>query len=251
VALANRLPDPYYKLDTSGAGSETGSGDAGPGFANVKLTSDQKMAVTRTNSQRVIARAIAGHKWNIDIGYHPMTRSEFDPVYTFLLQQRGPLTPFFVSLPQYRTVKNSGWQTILNSSSPSYTFPVPGGVAAGTTQLTITVTPSSGSYTATSANIPKPGELFTVNDSNNSNHTKAYMITMVERNGDLQAGSAALNANQLRLTVNPPITKFIGTNGLLVFKEPLIKTIAPTAVREYSLNTENLYSFSLKLEEYL
>ncbi|OUW92931.1 MAG: hypothetical protein CBD88_07845 [Flavobacteriales bacterium TMED228] len=250
MALANRLPDPYYKIDTSGAGSETGSGDAGPGFASIKLTSDQKMAVTRTNSQRVIARGIAGQKWNVDINYHPMTREEFDPVYTFLLQQRGPLTPFFVALPQYRTVKNTGWQAILDNSNPTYTFPVTTAIAAGATQVTFTVTPSSGSYTATSANIPKPGELFTLTDTN-SNHTKAYMITMVERNGDLQSGSAALNANQIRLTINPPFAKAISTNGLLTFKQPLIKVIAPTAVQTYSLNTDNLYKFSLKLEEYL
>lgn len=251
MALANRLPDPYYKIDTSGGGSETGSGDAGPGFASVKLTSDQRMVVTRTNSQRVIARGIAGQKWNVDISYNPMTREEFDPVYTFLLQQRGPLTPFFVALPQYRTVKNTSWQTILDSSSPTYTFPVTGAVTAGATQVTITVTPSSGSYTATSANIPKPGELFTLTDSSNSNHTKAYMITMVERNGDKQAGSAALNANQLRLTINPPLAKAISANGLLTFKQPLIKVIAPTAIQTYSLNTNNLFKFALKLEEYL
>ena len=53
--------------------------------ARADLTADQKTITSRTNSNRVSARAIAGHKWNIDIGYNPMTQTEFNPVYAFLL----------------------------------------------------------------------------------------------------------------------------------------------------------------------
>ena len=65
--FSNRLPDPDYKIRYSGEGGDTTNADAGPGFASVKLTSDQKIMVSRTNSGRVLAKAVAAQKWNIDI----------------------------------------------------------------------------------------------------------------------------------------------------------------------------------------
>ena len=55
----------------------------------------------------MVARAIVGHSWEIGLGYNPMTRLEFEPIYNFLLQRRGGLKPFFVSLPQYRVPQDS------------------------------------------------------------------------------------------------------------------------------------------------
>ena len=55
--FSNRLPDPDYTIGYWGAGAASAdsaaSADHGPGFASVKLTSDQKVMVSRTNSGRV------------------------------------------------------------------------------------------------------------------------------------------------------------------------------------------------------
>ena len=75
------------------------------------------------------------------------------------------------------------------------------------------------------------------------------MITTVETLNVQQAGSVA--ANQIRLGISPPLAKEVKQNAVFNFITPLFKVIMPTAIRSYSLNTENLYSFSLKLEEYL
>ena len=91
--FTNILPDPNNAIGESG---QTG-GTAGPGYSSVKLSSEHKMMNTRTKSGRLISREVSGHKWNISISYNPMTRAEFEPVYSFLLQKRGSLTPFFVS----------------------------------------------------------------------------------------------------------------------------------------------------------
>jgi len=259
--LANRLPDPNYKRDTYGSGSESGSGSAGPGFANIQLTSSQNMMMTRTNSQRVIARAIAGHRWDVTIGYHAMTQAEFAPVYAFLLQQRGPLTPFYVSLPQYRVLTNAAWKTVVTANSgANYTFQL-SATNAGSTVITVTVLAASGvtaysAATSNAVNVPAPGELININDPSDINHNKAYMITMVETDADNftenETSYGSLASNQLRLTLNCPLAKKIhSTSARAVFDNPLIKVISPKAVTNYSLNTDNLYKFSLKLEEYL
>ena len=98
TSFANDLPDPNFKIGYYGATDTQTEAKPGPGFASVRLTNDQKMLVSRTNSQRILARSVAGQKWNVDINYHPMTREQFEPVYSFLLRQKGPITPFFVSL---------------------------------------------------------------------------------------------------------------------------------------------------------
>ena len=71
--FANRLPDPAFNVAPDGSTTNAGAGDFGPGFASVKFTSEQPVSMTRTNSGRVITRAIVGHHWKIEISYHPMT----------------------------------------------------------------------------------------------------------------------------------------------------------------------------------
>jgi hypothetical protein len=100
----NILPNPDNAYNV--AGQDSGN-DTGPGFVSVKLSSEHKINNQRTNSGRLISRELSGHKWNIDITYNPLTREEFDPVYSFLLQSRGSMKPFFISLPQYSVPKDS------------------------------------------------------------------------------------------------------------------------------------------------
>jgi hypothetical protein len=128
------LPDPDNKIGAAGESLPTGT--AGPGYASVKLTSDQKIITSRTNSNRLSARTIAGHKWNIDIGYNPMTQEQFLPIYNFLLQRIGPLNPFYISLPQYKTPQNSTFSTALqDSTNPLYMYPTTAEAAGATSML--------------------------------------------------------------------------------------------------------------------
>ena len=82
------------------------------------------------------------------------------------------------------------------------------------------------------------------------------MITAVETryaNYDdaLTEGDGDDFSKTLRITLNPPLVRAVTSVGAVTFKDPLFKVILPQAVREYSLNTDNLYKFGLKLEEYL
>ena len=111
--FTNILPDPNNAIGESGQAG----GTAGPGYSSVKLASEHQMMNTRTNSGRLISREVSGHKWNIDISYNPMTRDEFEPIYSFLLQKRGSLTPFFVSLPQYKAPRDTTFATFVASNT--------------------------------------------------------------------------------------------------------------------------------------
>ena len=64
------LPSPTQPIGTAGQAGGTN----GPGYASVTFSSEAPIQLSRTNSGRVITRSIAGHKWNINITYNPMTR---------------------------------------------------------------------------------------------------------------------------------------------------------------------------------
>ena len=262
--LSNRLPDPDYRYTYWGADGAADAtslanyDDIGPGFASVKLTSDQKIMRSRTNSQRVLSRAVAGQKWDINIGYHEMTRAEFEPVNAFLLSRQGSLTPFFVSLPQYNTPRNTAWATVVDyAAANSGSFTVTGEHLAGVKRVTFTVPTIVPAYTVGAApsvitHIPAQGDIVNISDANDTNHTKAYMITAIEtRNANYDGALNDSSADTLRITLNPPLARAISVSGRVIFRDPLFKVIMPKATQSYSLNTDNLYKFGLKLEEYL
>jgi hypothetical protein len=103
---------------------------------------------------------------------------------------------------------------------------------------------------------PTPGDLFTVSDASASNHTKAYMVTRVETVTDYLnvSGGIVPTENQVRIHFTPGLSKNIndadaGENQKLEFYNPLIRVVLPRAVHQYSLDTNNLYKYSLKVEE--
>ena len=202
-SFANRLPDPVFKITE--AGENSNSGLAGPGFASVKFTSEQPVSISRANSGRVISRAIVSHKWKIQITYNPMTRDEFEPVYNFLLEKRGRLKPFFVKLPQHSP-----------RTTTSGTYTIQGPASAGSSSILTTVSSLSGGL--------RPGDLVTINDSQNSNHTKAYQIVKVnDSTNKLSSDTDLNNANERRLFLVPPLARTVSNSSTVTFANPLIK----------------------------
>ena len=229
-AFANRLPDPAYKITE--AGDNHSSGTAGPGFASVRFSSEQPVSISRTNSGRVISRAIVGHRWKINISYNPMTREEFEPVYSFLLEKRGRLKPFFISLPQYNSPR----------TSTSGTISVDGAITAGASNFKVD---GFGSVTGGL----RPGDMFNFNSSN-SNHKKAYQITRVLTNSDYLTGGTQPATDERIYYVTPPIEKAVEDNATIDYgSDTLIRVVQAADVQEYNLGTNNLYEFSLSLEE--
>ena len=231
-AFTNRLPDPNWGISEAGEGHAT-SYTEGPGFASVKFTANQPVAFSRTNSGRVTTRSIVGHYWSIGITYNPMTRDEFEPIYNFLLEKRGRLKPFFVALPQHITTRTttSGSLTVQGSiTSGDSNFLVDGmdGLTGGL----------------------RPGDMFTFLDSGNSNHNKIYKVVRVADSTNKLSSDTALNtSDERRLYVVPPVEKDVTDNSTLTYASPLFRVVQKSDVQEYSLGTNNLYTFSLNLEE--
>ena len=226
-SFSSRLPAPNYSIEETGKG---GSGTAGPGFASVKFTSNQPVAISRTNSGRVTTRSISAQFWRISVTYNPMTRDQFEPVYNFLQERRGRLKPFEIVLPQYNSPRSSVSSTILAD----------GAITAGATNFMVDGV-TSGSL--------RPGDMFTFNDSNNSNHKKVYQVTRVLTTTDYLTGNQPTDSNHRVYYTTPSIEKSVSDNTPIVYTNPVFRVIQSSDIVEYSLGTNNLYSFSLNLEE--
>ena len=227
----NTLPDPSNKIGD--AGQADSSGSAGPGFASVKFTSEQPSSISRTNSGRVISRAIVGQRWKIQISYNPMTREQFEPIYAFLQEKRGRLQPFFVILPQYSTSRDSTLNRTVTTNtavSAGANHFVAAGFGSGNGELKI-------------------GDMINFNDSNNSTHKKAYQITRVLTNSNYLTGGIQPSSSQRLYYVSPHIEKAVASGQGVVYTNTKFRVIQASDVTEYDLGTNNLYQFSLSLEE--
>ena len=230
----NILPDPNNVIGDAGQAT----GTAGPGYASVKLSSENQTIRSKTNSGRLISRASAYHTWKVNINYNPMTQADFNRIYSFLIHRRGSIDPFFVSLPQYRTPQDSTFASYAQSNNL--------GAAASFTAGSTNVLLEKTGYNHGTNKTPTPGDLFTISGAN-SNHKKAYMVTRVMAD-DYHSDNGAPATNQVRIHFTPGLAKTIANADGFVFHNPLIRVIAKD-LQEYQLGTNNLYQFGLSLEE--
>ena len=234
TSFNTRLPDPNWGVNDAGDAHATNFTE-GPGFATVKFSSEQPVSFNRTNSGRVTTRAIVGQHFKIDITYNPMTRAQFEPVYSFLMEKRGRLKPFFVVLPQYSTPQ----------TTTSGTISVLGSITSGDSNFLV-----DGYSGVNSGGGLKPGDIFNFADSGNSNHKKAYQIVRVASNTDRLASDSAIDStDKKRFYVVPPIEKGVTDNSTITYIDPMFRVVQNKDVQSYALGTNNLFSFSLTLEE--
>jgi hypothetical protein len=241
TTFSDLLPDPINKINNAGAVDAAGS--AGPGFAKIKFTSDNTTQVSRTISGRGVTASPSYHSWSFDISYNPMTRAEFDPVGAFLEMRRGRLNPFYVILPQHARPKDTTFATYAAANMNGITAAA--ATAAGSPTLMLN------GFTAVSGS-PSPGDFFTITDSSDANHKKAYKVLRVEDNGTYQVGTTqpALNT-QRRVWTQPPMSRAVASGAIINFINPRFRVIQKGDTMEYDLDTDNLYQFSLSLEEIL
>ena len=236
ITFTNRLPDPNWTIHTSGAGHAS-SYTAGPGFKSIKLSSNSPVQISRTNSGRVITRQVAGHKWGISITYNPMTREEFEPVYSFLLQRKGRLNPFYVVLPNQSSSRNTAFGAYSGAITVEGTHTAGSGVMLQTGHEDDPLTTQ-----------PQPGDMFTITDSDDSLHTKSYRVTRITNEDNFLTGSEPAAAERY-VYFTPNLQRSTKDEAIINYTNPQIRVILKNDVQEYSLGTNNLYTFGLQLQE--
>jgi hypothetical protein len=249
------LPDPDYGVNYAGLEDDNPAFKGQP-FKAVQVKAMQPTESDRTISGKLIYRNKAYNKWKIGITYNPMTLEEFEPVQRFLMQKRGSLNPFTVSLPQYKYPQDSAFKTTVSTVEPivENTPYKAGGTSLDVSHTAWTVAHEYG------AGLPSVGDIFTVQaEDYDSLHTKTYMVTRVETTRDpvntpglvfpeyLEGYQPA--DTQIRVHFSPGLQRGITQSTSLKFYEPLFRVVQAQDTTEYSLNTEGLYSYSIRLEE--
>lgn len=229
------LPDPIISIGEAGQAG----GTAGQGFAKVSLTKPDIVDVDRTIFGRTISRRQKYPMWQVQLNYNPMTKEQFDPIYSFLLEKQNGLRPFFVVLPQYRLPKDVDFANYVQSTN---TITTTSSALAGYTYMEIEDTEGVTEGT----NIPKFGDLFHIEDSNDSFHTKAYMVDRVETSG---SNVTPPTTGSIRVHFSPALQRNVANGALVEFNSPKLFVRQVGNVQEYALDNAGLYNFSLKLEE--
>lgn len=251
TTFSDLLPDPNNKIDTAGVAVTDITGSAGPGFASVKFRSNRQVQVSRTISGRGITASPGYHVWEFDINYNPLTRAEFEPVATFLETREGRLRPFFVILPQHNKPQDSLFNTYCVNNPTGITASQ---ATAGSTSFMINGTAGMTEETLgtlLNKRNPSPGDFINIVDSNDVNHVKAYKITRVETNTNHRSGTTVPTTTQRRIHVTPALVRNVTSGAVVRFINPRFRVIQKGDTLEYDLNTDNLYQFSLSLEEIL
>jgi hypothetical protein len=234
--FSNILPDPVNKI--TDAGDSDPSGVAGPGFAGVKFTSHGETQVSRTNSGRGVHRDQGVQYFSFTIKYNPMLREQFDPVDAFLASRNARRDPFFVVLPQYSKPKVAAFATF----AQTYVIRAKGAYTSGKESMMVDSTSVFPAYS-------RPGDMFTITDPADANHLKVYKVTRVETNARYQAGTTQPTTSEMRLHFSPPLQRSVSDNSVINFINPKFRVVARSDLREYDLDTDNLYSYSLDVEE--
>ena len=166
-----------------------------------------------------------------------MTRDQFEPVYSFLLEKNSRLNPFYVQLPQHMLSRNTAFAT----ANPTITTATTGSKGAGYIL--------QAGHSTTQTTEPQPGDMFTLSDTNDSLHTKAYRVTRVMNNGTYNSAIHSQPTTAQRIVYFTPHLQRDVSSGATCDYTPLIRVMLKNDVQSYNLGTNNLYEFSLNLEE--
>ncbi len=191
------------------------TGGTTAGFKTVALSSKQDRQTFRTNSGRLITNYNSAHIWKATISYNEITKEQFDIIYTFLLRMQTERTAFYVKMPHWNQETE-----IANIAT------------------TEDILPGSGQFFYGSTVTSNPGQYFNVEDPKNPQHVKTYMYTGREGGGDI--------------LTTPSMQYFVNTGAVLNFTDVKLRVVLEKqATISYTVNQDNLYKLSLKVEEAL
>ena len=187
-----------------------------PEFASIGFGSEQKTITSTTDSGKMFAVQIDGQRFKFSASYPPMTRSEFAPVYAFIMKQRSQKETFQIALPDLKNAKGDVSGTVTVSGSHS----------AGDT--TIDITGITGTLKA--------------GDFVKFGHSKVYMV-VADATGDV--------SNNATITIEPPLRSALADSESVTYDDVQFTVRLTNDVQEFNTNDLDLYRFEVDLIEAL
>jgi hypothetical protein len=186
-----------------------------PAFNAINLESDSPSLFSEAISGRMQSRKIGGQKWRFTASYATMTRNEFQPVWAFVVAQKGRHGVF--------TVVPTGISDTNGTATGVAAVNEASGSAIGDT--TITIDGITGSL--------KAGDMIKF-----AGHDKVYMLT-ADRSG---AGD---------ITIEPALVSAVTNNEQIIYNNVPFTMRLANDVQQYKVGTGMFYNFEVDLVEAL
>jgi hypothetical protein len=190
-----------------------------PEFKSIGFSSEQKTITSTTDSGKMFAVQIDGQRFKFSATYPPMNRSEFAPVYAFIMKQRSQKETFQISLPDLKNAK--GDVSGLISTDGNHT--------AGDTTIDI--------QGITNGTTLKAGDMIKFNA-----HTKVYMV-VEDATGDV--------SDTATITIEPPLREDVLSGDTILYDNVPFTVRLTNDVQEFSTNDLDLYRFEIDFIEAL
>lgn len=188
-----------------------------PEFRSLNFSSEQKTLTSTTDSGKMFSTQVDGQRFKFSATYPPMSRSDFAPVYAFIMKQRSQKETFQISLPDIKNAKGNVSGTVLVNNSHT----------AGNT--TITVDAMTGTL--------KAGDLVQF-----AGHNKVYMIV---------ADATADGSNEATLTIEPPLRSAISDNAVVTYDGIEFTVRLTNDIQQFATDDIDTFKFEVDFIEAL
>ena len=187
-----------------------------PEFASVGFGSEQKTITSTTDSGKMFAVQVDGQRFKFSASYPPMSRSDFSPVYAFIMKQRSQKETFQIALPDLKNAKGDVSGTVL----------VNGIHSAGDT--TIDIDGMTGTL--------KAGDFVKF-----GGHSKVYMVV----------ADATASAGATTITIEPPLRSALADDEAITYDGIEFTVRLTNDIQEFNTNDLDTYRFEVDFIEAL
>ena len=197
----------------------SGTFPTSPKFQSLAVSSNQSTFVSRSISGRRQSRQIGGQYWRLRASFPPMTRTQFAPIYAFVIAQRGRYESFSV-IP---AVISTG------QGSPAGTPLVDGASQTGRSLVT-------DGWNASIA-IFKAGDYLKI-----AGNDKVYMVT---------ADVSSDGSGDATIAIEPALVASPADDAAITHSSVPFTVALRAGVQEFATGTTGLFQFEIDMEEVL
>jgi|TARA_R110000796_G_scaffold235784_1_gene354909 hypothetical protein len=191
-----------------------------PQFSAIGFTSEQKTITSTTDSGKMFSTQIDGQRFSFTASYPTISRTNFAPVYAFIMKQRGQQETFQVILPVLSSARGHENGTVL----------VDGVHTAGDTTITVNGHHNDGTGAFLAGDLIKF-----------AGHTKVYMIT-----ADVNPSS-----NASTLNIEPPLRSNLANDEAVTYDDVPFTVRLSNDVQQFKTSVIDQYTFELDFIEAL
>ena len=196
----------------------SGSFPSSPEPSSINIKSNQTTMVSVSISGRRQARQLQNQRWSMEVGFPPMTRSEFAPIMAFIVSQRGKKESFQFTPVIVDDALGVETGTVL----------VNGVHAVGDTTIAMDAFAADGSGRFKAGDFIKFG-----------GHNKVYMVV-----SDVTSSS-----NAATVTIEPPLTTALSDNDTVVYDSVPFTVALSNDVQEFGLPSDAFFRYEMKFIE--